>query len=112
MAEDDGVSEWKRGLVFPVLSRCQSEKRGRMDGRNRGKVREGVKGLRKGRHLNLNADMRARVREQEEVRKGWQEGSWPWMQTDRQGNQRQAVTFSAAGGSKALFKGLVNAGCC
>ena len=38
--------------------------------------------------------------------------SWPWMQTDRQGNQRQAVTFSAAGGSKALFKGLVNAGCC
>lgn len=45
-------------------------------------------------------------------RKGWQEGSWPWMQTDRQGNQRQAVTFSAAGGSKALFKGLVNAGCC
>lgn len=42
----------------------------------------------------------------------WQEGSWPWMQTDRQGNQRQAVTFSAAGGSKALFKGLVNAGCC
>lgn len=45
-------------------------------------------------------------------RRGWQEDSWPWMQTDRQGNQRQAVTFSAAGGSKALFKGLVNAWCC
>lgn len=35
-------------------------------------------------------------------------------QTDRQGNQRQRVTFSAAvaAGSKALFKGLVNAGRC
>lgn len=47
-----------------------------------------------------------------EGKKGWWEDSWPWMQTDRQGNQRQAVTFSAAGGSKALFKGLVNAGYC
>lgn len=46
------------------------------------------------------------------MRNAWQEGSWPWMQTDRQGNQRQAVTFSAAGGSKALFNSLVNAGCC
>lgn len=74
-----------------------------------------VCGVSKGRHLDLNADMYARVRGQEEAReerKGWKEGSWPWMQTDRQGNQRQAVTFSAAGGSKALFKGLVNAGCC
>lgn len=89
--------------------------RRRWERKDGGKIREGLKGLRKGRHLDLNADMHARVREQEEVRrrrKGWQEGSWPWMQTDRQGNQRQAVTFSAAGGSKALFKGLVNAGCC
>jgi len=61
-----------------------------------------------GRHLDLNANIYAGVREQKEVRrrgkgerekgrKGWHEGSWPWMQTDRQGNQRQAVTFSAAG---------------
>lgn len=54
--------------------------------------------------------------ETREGRKGWREdGRAPGRgcrQTDRQGNQRQAVTFSAAGGSKALFKGLVNAGCC
>lgn len=55
-------------------------------------------------------EMQTCAPEQGEGRKG--KGSWPWMQTDRQGNQRQPVTFSAAGGSKALFKGLVNAGCC
>lgn len=74
-----------------------------------------VKKLRNERHLDLNVDVKARTGRGEQVRegrKGRQEGSWPWMQTDRQGNQRQAVTFSAAGGSKALFKGLVNAGCC
>ena len=40
---------------------------------------------------------------------GTERGLRPGMQTVWQGNQRLPVTFSAAGGSKALFKGLVNA---
>jgi len=88
---------------------------GKIEKGNQTQVAACVKGLGKGRYLGLNADINVRVRGQEDakaVRNGWQEDSWLWMQTDRQGNQRQAVTFSVAGGSKALFKGLVNAGCC
>lgn len=40
-----------------------------MDGSKLDKVREGVKGSSEGGHLDLNADVHARVREQEEVRR-------------------------------------------
>lgn len=42
--------------------------------RNQNKVRDGVKGLTKGGHLNLNVDVDARVRSQEEVRRRWKGG--------------------------------------
>lgn len=43
MAEDDGASEGKRGLVFQRSHIAEKvRKRGRMDGRNPGKVREGT----------------------------------------------------------------------
>lgn len=48
-----------------------------MHGRNKSKVSAGVKRLRKGRHLELNADAHPRVSGQEEVRgvrNGWAPG--------------------------------------
>lgn len=88
-AEGDGVRERKRGLVFLfVLGGKKSRQSLGEEAPGCGCRRVGTGGG------------------------GGRRCSWPWMQTDRQGNQRQAVTFSAAGGSKALFKGLVNAGCC
>lgn len=90
-AEGDGARERKRGLVFFVCFGGGGNKSRQSLGEEApgcGYRRAGTGGG------------------------GGRRCSWPWMQTDRQGNQRQAVTFSAAGGSKALFKGLVNAGCC
>lgn len=77
------------------------------------RVRVGVISVRvKKGAMDLNSDRNTRgeetVRRQGEGRRGWWEYErtpWSWMQTDRQGNQRQAVTFPVVGGSKALFKG-------
>lgn len=65
--------EWVReskSLVFCALTPTDGKRRETKDGWKESRQSKGKSwGMRKGRHLDLNADMHARVREQEEVRR-------------------------------------------